>query len=146
MPQRNWLVRWTPRIAILCLLLTTFGGAAMYTSAKLCERKLEKLSERVKDLRIGVSTFQEAQELANDFDGKVIYEPQCSSEKCGFAIHVSNTFFPAFYDVPTMWRCGIRTTHAAATLRVNGRKVRYASFAVYTRTEFDYWLEGSFHA
>jgi hypothetical protein len=119
----------------------------MYASAKLYERRVDGLSERVKRLRVGVSTLQDAQELASNYAGKVTFEPpQCSSEKCGFTIRLSNTVFPAFYDVPTMWRLGIRPTYTAATLRVDDGKLRYASFAVHTRTEFGYWLEASFHA
>jgi hypothetical protein len=147
MPQSRWLLRWPPRIALLCLLLAAVGGAAVYVSAKLYERKVETLSERIKHLKVGVSTFQDAQGLASDYGGKVTFEPpKCSSEKCGFTIRLSNTAFPAFYDVPMMWRVGIRPTHAAATLRVDSGKLRYASFGVYTRTEFGYWLEASFHA
>ncbi len=147
MPKSSWLFRWPPRIAPLCLFLAALGAAAMYASAKLYERKVDRLSERIKSLRVGVSTFRDVQELASNYAGKVTFElPQCSSEKCGFTIRLSNTGFPAFYDVPTMWRLGIRPTYTAATLRVDDDKLRYASFAVYTRTEFGYWLEASFHA
>jgi hypothetical protein len=131
----------------MCFLLAAVGAAAMYGGAKLYERKVNRLSERIKNLRVGASTFRDTQELARDYASKVRFEPsRCSIEKCGFTILMSNTAFPAFYDVPTMWRFGIRPTYAAATLRIEDGKLRYASYAIYTRTELGYWLEASFHA
>ena len=147
MPLTRSFLVWSARLAFLCLVLTTVGCVVMYASAKLYERRAGRLSERVKNLKVGVATSKDAQELAKDYGDKVAWEPQeCSSEKCGFTIRLTNTTFPAFYDVPMMWRFGIRPTYSAATLRVADGKVRYASFAVYTRTEFGYWLEVSFHA
>jgi len=146
MPKVRSFLVWSAKVVILCLLLAAIGCLVMYGSAKLYERRVEKLSARIKNLRVGVSTFEEAHELTTDYSGKVSWEPQeCSSEKCGFTIRLSNTPFPAFYDVPTMWRLGIRPTYSAATLRVDEGKLRYASFWVSTRTELGYWLEASFH-
>jgi len=147
MPKVRSFLVWSVKVVILCLLLAAIGCLVMYVSAKLYERRVEKLSARIKSLRVGVSTFREAHELATDYGGKVSWEPQkCSNEKCRFTILLSNTAFPAFYDVPTMWRLGIRPTYAAATLRVDEGKLRHACFWVSTRTELGHWLEASFHS
>jgi len=112
----------------------------------LFQGKLETLSERIQRLRVGVSTLEDIKQLALDYHDDVVESNLCPSGKCGFSIRLSNTHFPAFYDAPFMWRIGIRPTYAAAVLRANNGKLRYASFGFLVRTQYGYWLGSTFNA
>lgn len=146
MPKSASLRKWFARVTIACVALVVVAYIALCGSARLFQRKLETLSERVQSLRVGVSTLENINRLARDYHDDVVESNLCPSRKCGFTIRLNNTHFPAFYDVPFMWRIGIRPTYAAAVLRVEEGKLRYASFGFMTRTQYGYWLEGTFSA
>lgn len=139
--------RWLVRAVALLLVLAAIGCVAIYASAKLFEHRAEMLCAHIKALRVGGSTFHDVQRLSEEYRRTVAFEGKgCSAEQCAFTIFLRNEPFPVFYDAPVMWRFGIRPATVAATLRVSKGKLRYASFAISTRTHYGYWLEASFHA
>jgi hypothetical protein len=146
MPNRTFLRKWFVRVTVPCVGLAVIACVALYGGARLFQGKLETLSERIKSLRVGVSTLEDVNEIAKDYHDDVVESNLCPSGNCGFTIRLRNTHFPAFYDAPFMWRIGIRPTYAAAVLRVDSGKLRYASFGFMTRTQYGYWLEGMFNA
>lgn len=146
MPNSIFPHKWFIRVTISCLGLVVVACSALYGSARLYQRKLETLSDRVQNLRVGVSTLEDVQQLAHDYHDDIVESNLCPSGKCGFTIRLSNTHFPAFYAAPFMWRIGIRPTYAAAVLRAENGRLRYASFGFLTRTQYGHWLEGTFHA
>jgi hypothetical protein len=141
------LFRWLARAAALVLMCVAVGCVAIYASAKLFEHRAERLCGHIKTLRVGGSTFNDIQRLRKEYLGAAISDGEkCAAEDCAFTILLKNKPFPVFYDAPVMWRLGIRPAMAAATLKVSNGKLSYASFGIYMRTQFGYWLEGAFHA
>jgi hypothetical protein len=141
------LLRWLVRAVAIILIFVAVGCIAIYASAKLFEHRAEMLCAHIKALRVGGSTFHDVQRLSEEYHRTVAFEgEECSAEHCGFTIFLKNEPFPVFNNAPAMWRFGIRSAKAAATLRVSNGKLRYASFAIGTRTQYGYWLEASFHA
>jgi hypothetical protein len=147
MPKAKAILRWSSVVVIVMLAFGVLGSAAMFASAKWYQYRVTQLAERIKDLSIGESTFDDLQKLEKDYRGSIEGQKNgCTQDECGLLIVLKNTSFPAFYDHPMMWRLGIRPTYAAANLRLKNGTLRYASFFISTRTQYGHWLEASFHA
>ena len=137
---------WAARLIAAFFFIGVCGAAIVYASGKLYQNRVERLHFRVAQLRVGLSTFEDAVTLARDYKRNLETQTRdCASSDCRFRIQLTNVPFPAFYDAPLFWKLGIRPAAVAATVSVNNGKVSYADFGISYRTQYGYWLEASFH-
>jgi hypothetical protein len=138
---------WAARLVAFLFLIGVCGAAIVHAGGKLYQIRAEHLYFRVAQLRVGLSTFDDARTLAHDYRRNAEMQTRdCTSADCRFIIRLTNAPFPAFYDAPLSWKLGVRPAVVAATVSVSDGKVSYADFGVSYRTQYGYWLEGSFHA
>jgi hypothetical protein len=135
-------------MTIASLLLTAVSVlAVVYCSGKLYQFRAERLYSKVRSLRVGLSTFEDARALAKDYKRNLEMETAaCTTVDCRFTIRLTNVPFPAFYDEPWFWKIGVRPAVVVATVSVKSGTVAHVDFGVSYRTQDGYWLQGSFHA
>src|SRR5882762_136588 len=151
--MRHQLISWRKMSVWAAWLIAAlfFVGvsvtAIVYAGGKLYQIRAERLYFRVAQLRVGLSTFDEARTLAHDYRRNAEMQTKdCTSADCRFLIRLTNVPFPAFYDAPLSWKLGVRPAVVAATVSVSNGRVSYSDFSVSYRTQYEYWLKGSFHA
>jgi hypothetical protein len=138
---------WVSWLIAAFVFIGLCGAAIVYGSGKLYQNRVERLHFRVAQLRVGLSTFEDAVTLARDYKRNLETQTRdCTPSDCRFRIQLTNVPFPAFYDAPFFWKLGVRPAVVAATVSVSNGKISYADFFVSYRTQYGYWLEGSFHA
>lgn len=129
------------------VLIGICGIAVIFLGAKLHQLRAERLHSKLVLFRVGVSTFDEARSLANDYKHNLeLQSKDCTTVDCRFVIRLTNFRFPVFYDAPLFWKVGLRPAGVVATVSVRNGTVSYADFGVFYRTQHGYWLESSFHA
>ena len=128
----------TVKIILFTLLVVPPAAwLAVRVSLMVKVRQAEALLSQVKSLRIRESTFQDAQQLAERYPGKVEYRGGlCTLEKCTYVIFLGTSWDHQPDSIASALRLvGIRTYRVDGSVQVRNGRIMEVAFDVDTEAK-----------
>jgi hypothetical protein len=128
----------TVKIILFTLLVVPpVAWLALRVSLMVKVRQAEALLSQVKSLRIRKSTFQDAQQLAEQYPGKVEYRGGlCTLEKCTYVIFLGPSWDQQPGSIASALRLvGIRTYRVDGSVQVRNGRIMEVAFDVDTEAK-----------
>jgi hypothetical protein len=136
---RKMTSRTVKLILFLLLVVPSLTWFALRTALILKGRQTETLLSQVKALRVRESSFQDAQQLADQYPGKVDYQGEpCTFEKCIYAIVLGPSWDKQPDSIESALRfVGIRTYRVDSSVQVRNGRIMEVAFVVDTEAKLD---------
>jgi len=140
-PSRGPVLRQVVTALLLCVGFSGIMLAALYLHALEFRNRGQRLLNEIAALKVGTSSFQDAQKIGNEYRSHLTVESQnCTPAECRFYVRLLN--LPLFHECCRLLRnMGIRPAMFVAYISLRNGTVRFASFHASYRTVHGHWLD-----
>ncbi len=133
--------RWFFRIFAAIILVPTAALLCLYVSCWVNQKRAEKLFQRVSELRVGESTFDEVQALWKQYGSRNPNpDEMCDQSDCTFHVQTENFVSEHKLDWKFLRAIGIKPAIESSTLQTSNGKLSYSGFELLYETEAGDWV------